>query len=120
MQGETSAAALLGRCAERALGADVLHDDVRRERRRRNRPGQHLGRHRRRDAVGVAFGVDRLVPDARDHDPNLARAPVRKFAGFFEPMALDFPFGSSRAAHSTAFVMHRSLLPRSAAGYTGP
>jgi hypothetical protein len=73
--------------------ADVLHDDVRRERRRRDRAWQHLRRHRCRDDVRIAFRVDRLVPNARGHDPHLARAPVRKFARLFEPMALDFPFG---------------------------
>lgn len=41
---------------------------------------------------GIAFRVDRLVPNARRHDAHLARAPMRKLARLFEPMALNFPF----------------------------
>ena len=77
---------------QRHAFADVLHDDVRDQRRCSNRAGDDLVGHGRWNHVGVALGVDRLVPHACDHDAHLRRPPMAELAGFVEAVAFDLAF----------------------------
>lgn len=74
--------------------ADVLHDDVRRERRRDDRPRQHLVRHDRGDHVRVAFGIEGLVANASNHEAHLGRALVAEFVRILEAVAHHLPIGN--------------------------
>jgi hypothetical protein len=57
---------------------------------------QHLAWHHRRDDVCVAFGIDRLVPNARDDEEHLGCAPVHELEGLFEPVGHDFTLSNQR------------------------
>jgi len=76
--------------------ADVLHDDVGGERGGGHAARQHLVRHRRRDDVGTALGVDGLVANAGDYEPNPASAPVSELVRIVEAMSYDLTFGDQR------------------------
>ena len=66
--------------------ADILHDYMRSQRRRRDAAGKHFGMHRRGDHIRVAFGVGRLVTHAGNDNTALGGAPMCDRASLFERM----------------------------------
>jgi hypothetical protein len=67
--------------------ADVLHDDMRRERGRCERTRQHLVRQCGRDDIGIAGRVYGLIANARNDHSTLATALVRELARLVETVS---------------------------------